>query len=62
MHSVTKSVGATLVGIAHRQGKIRLDDNLTDLFIEHYPMNSPPYSDKRFTTVESVLKQRHSVK
>jgi CubicO group peptidase (beta-lactamase class C family) len=61
MHSVTKSVGSALVGIAHRQGKISLDTTLSDLFVEYYPMNTAPYQDKRLVTVESILKQRHGI-
>ena len=32
LHSVTKSVGSALIGIAHRQGKIQLDQGLNEFF------------------------------
>ena len=61
VHSVTKSVGSTLVGIAHGQGRIDLDTPLLDLFSAYYPMQNAPYLDKRHITVEQVLQQRHGV-
>ena len=61
MHSVTKSVGSALIGIAHRKGKIRLDQGLGEIFSEHYPMSLFPYNDKAGITVEQVLQQRHGV-
>jgi CubicO group peptidase (beta-lactamase class C family) len=59
--SVTKSVGAALIGIAHRQGMIRLDQDLEDFFSGLYPMSQYPFWDKRFITVEQILQQRHGI-
>ena len=56
--SVTKSVGSALIGIAHRQGIIQLEQGLGDFFNELYPMTQPAFRDKRFITVEAVLQQR----
>ena len=61
VHSVTKSVGSALIGIANRQGKIELDDNLTRFFGTLYPMTSGEFSDKRAITVEHVLQQRSGI-
>lgn len=61
VHSVTKSVGSTLVGIAHRQGKISLDQNLEHMFSGLYDMSQPGMANKRAITVEQVLQQRHGI-
>ena len=61
VHSVTKSVGSALIGIAHRQGRIRLDQNLGQFFDELYPMSSGAYNDKQSITVDTVLQQRHGI-
>jgi CubicO group peptidase (beta-lactamase class C family) len=61
VQSVTKSVGSALVGVAHRKGLIRLDQPLEDFFGDLYPMNQPPFADKRSITVEQVLMQRHGI-
>jgi len=62
VQSVTKSVGSALVGIAHRQGKISLDQDLNDFFSDIYPMAQAPYRDKSVITVEQILQQRHGVR
>lgn len=59
--SVTKSVGSALIGIAHRQGKIRLDQDLAFFFSAHYPMSDGMYQDKAAISVEQVLQQRHGI-
>lgn len=61
VQSVTKSIGSALVGIAHRQGKIRLDQTLGHFFDDLYPMSQTPYRDKSGITVEQVLQQRHGI-
>lgn len=61
VQSVTKSVGSALLGIAHRQGKIRLDQDMGDFFGELYPMTQAPYQDKSAITVEQILQQRHGI-
>jgi CubicO group peptidase (beta-lactamase class C family) len=61
VHSVTKSIGSALIGIAHRQGKIGLDEVLMRFFNDRYPMWQIPYQDKRFISVEAVLQQRHGI-
>ncbi len=61
VQSITKSIGSALVGIAHRQGKIELDQTLGDFFEDLYPMAQPPYQDKSAITVEQILQQRHGV-
>lgn len=61
VQSVTKSIGSALIGIAHRQGKIRLDQDLEFFFGDLYPMTQGAYSNKRFITVEQVLQQRHGI-
>jgi CubicO group peptidase (beta-lactamase class C family) len=58
VHSVTKSIGSALIGIAHRQGKIQLDQNLAEFFSDLYPMDFGVYADKQDITVEEVLQQR----
>lgn len=58
VHSVTKSVGSALIGIAHRQGKIELDQGLSDFFSDLYPMDFGVYADKQSISVENVLQQR----
>jgi CubicO group peptidase (beta-lactamase class C family) len=59
--SVTKSVGSALIGIAHRQGVIRLDQDLGVFFNQLYPLSQPPFQDQRFITVEAILQQRHGI-
>lgn len=59
--SVTKSVGSALIGIAHRQGKIRLDQNLNHFFSAHYPMSGGMFQNKSAITVEQILQQRHGI-
>ncbi len=61
VQSVTKSVGSALVGIAHRQGKLQLDQGLDEFFGELYPMTQGSYRDKADITVEQVLQQRHGI-
>lgn len=61
VQSVTKSVGSALVGIAHRQGKIRLEQTLGDFFGDLYPMSFGDYREKSGITVEQILQQRHGV-
>ena len=61
VQSVTKSVGSALIGIAHRQGKIRLDQGLGDFFSDLYPMDEGIFLDKSFITVAQVLQQRHGI-
>jgi CubicO group peptidase (beta-lactamase class C family) len=61
VQSVTKSVGATLVGIAHRQGKISLDEDMNELFSGLYDMTQPGLLNKTGITVEQVLQQRHGI-
>jgi CubicO group peptidase (beta-lactamase class C family) len=61
VQSVTKSVGSALIGIAHRQGKIRLDQDMTQFFGGLYPMTQAPYVGKSAITVEQILQQRHGI-
>jgi len=61
VQSVTKSIGSALIGIAHRQGKIQLDQNLEQFFGDLYPMTQSPYQNKRSITVENILQQRHGI-
>jgi len=61
VQSVTKSVGSALLGIAHRQGKIHLDQNMSHFFGDIYPMSQAPYQDKSAITVEQILQQRHGI-
>jgi CubicO group peptidase (beta-lactamase class C family) len=61
VHSVTKSIGSALIGIAHRQGAIDLDQSLGHFFGSRYPMAEPPYRDKRLISVRAVLQQRHGI-
>ena len=61
VHSVTKSVGSALVGIANRQGKIQLDDGMTRFFDALYPMSSEEFRNKRAISVEDVLQQRSGI-
>jgi len=61
VHSITKSVGSALIGIAHRQGRIRLGQDLGHFFNALYPMSSGSYQDKRSITLEAVLQQRHGI-
>ena len=61
MNSVTKSVGSALIGIAHRQGKLQLGQNLEYFFGDRYPMLSTLFRDKRMITAEHVLQQRHGI-
>lgn len=61
VQSVTKSVGSALIGAAHRQGKIRLDQDMGYFFGELYPMSVSPYANKTAITVEQILQQRHGI-
>jgi CubicO group peptidase (beta-lactamase class C family) len=61
VQSITKSIGSALIGIAHRQGKIQLDQDLDHFFGGIYPMSSAPFQDKSGITVEQVLQQRHGI-
>ena len=47
IQSVTKTVGSTLVGIAHRNGLIRLDQDLEHFFGGLYDMSQGALADKR---------------
>ena len=62
LNSVTKSIGSALVGIAHRQGKIKVDDGLGKFFNTLYPMNTGSFINKQSITVENVLQQRHGIR
>jgi len=61
VQSVTKSVGATLIGIAHRQGKINLDQDMNDMFAGVYDMSQPDLQSKTGITVKQILQQRHGI-
>lgn len=61
VQSVTKSIGSALIGIAHRQGKIALDQDTDHFFSGMYPMSLLPYRDKSGITVEQILQQRHGI-
>jgi CubicO group peptidase (beta-lactamase class C family) len=61
VQSVTKTVGSTLVGIAHRNGLIRLDQDLEHFFGGLYDMSQGALADKRAITVGQVLSQRHGL-
>jgi CubicO group peptidase (beta-lactamase class C family) len=61
VQSVTKSIGSALIGIAHRQGKIQLDQNLELFFGDLYPMTQSAYQNKRPITVQHILQQRHGI-
>lgn len=61
VQSVTKSVGSALIGIAHRQGKIQLDQNMQFFFGDLYPLSQIAYQGKSDITVEQILQQRHGV-
>lgn len=61
VQSVTKSIGSALIGIAHRQGKIRLDQDLDYFFSGLYDMSQPGLQNKTGITVEQVLQQRHGI-
>ena len=61
LQSVTKSVGSALIGIAHRQGKLQLDQDLGHFFGDLYPMQSGSYQSKAAITLEQVLQQRHGI-
>ena len=61
VQSVTKSVGSALIGIAHRQGKIRLDQDLELFFGDLYPMTQSAFQNKRSIKVEHILQQRHGI-
>ena len=58
VQSVTKSVGSALVGIAHRKGYIRLDQDLGHYFSGLYDMSQGAFQDKAGITVEQVLSHR----
>ena len=61
LNSVTKSVGSALIGIANRQGKIRVTDKLPKFFDALYPMNTGDFSNKQEITVEAVLQLRDGI-
>ena len=61
VQSVTKSVGSALIGVAHRQGKIRLDQDMGHFFSTVYPMSSGSYLNKTAITVEQILQQRAGI-
>ena len=61
VQSVTKSIGSALVGIAHRQGKIQLDQDMDHFFADLYPMSQGMFQGKSAITVEQVLQQRHGI-
>jgi len=61
VQSVTKSIGSALIGIAHRQGKIQLDQALDHFFSGLYPMSQGSFRNKAAITVQQVLQQRHGI-
>jgi len=61
VQSVTKSVGSALIGIAHRQGKISLDQGMEHFFSPLYPMSEGSYQNKVAITAEHILQQRHGI-
>ena len=61
VQSVTKSVGSALMGIAHRQGKIRLDQDMDHFFSPLYSMSQGSYQNKAAITAEQILQQRHGI-
>ncbi len=60
LNSVTKSIGATLVGIAHRRGLLAPADRLETL-LPQYPWSASPYSRHRQLRLEHVLSMRHGI-
>jgi CubicO group peptidase (beta-lactamase class C family) len=58
VQSVTKSVGSALVGIAHRKGLLRMDQDLGEIFSGLYDMSSGGLADKSAITVEQVINHR----
>lgn len=58
VQSVTKSVGSALIGIAHRRGLIRLDEDLEHHFSGLYDLSQGVLANKRTLTVEQVLTHR----
>lgn len=61
VQSVTKSVGSALLGIAHRKGLIRLDQDLEHHFSGLYDMTQSGRADKRAITVEQVINHRMGI-
>jgi CubicO group peptidase (beta-lactamase class C family) len=61
VQSITKSIGSALIGIAHRQGELELNQSLGQVFGALYPMASGAFADKAGITVEQVLQQRHGI-
>jgi CubicO group peptidase (beta-lactamase class C family) len=61
VQSVTKSIGSALVGIAHRQGKLQLDQDMNHFFGTLYPMSQGSFQDKGVITIENILQQRHGI-
>lgn len=60
LNSATKSVGATLVGIAVRQGRVSVADPLPVL-LPSYDWNSAALGDKRGLALRHVLQMRHGL-
>ena len=58
VQSVTKSVGSALLGVAHRQGLLELDDTLERFFSGLYDMSVAPRADKRSITLEQLVTHR----
>lgn len=61
LNSVTKSVGATLVGMAVRRGLLAVDRPLSAL-LPQYDWNTPPLADSRGLTLAHVLSMRHGLR
>ena len=61
LQSVTKSVGSALIGIAHRQGKLTVDQDLEHFFGGLYSMHSGNFQSKASITLEQLLQQRHGI-
>lgn len=60
LNSATKSVGATLVGIAVRQARLAAGDRLP-LLLPAYDWNSASLRDKRGLELRHVLQMRHGL-
>jgi len=58
VQSVTKSVGATLIGIAHRKGLLDLDDPLENYFSGLYDLSQGALANKRSITLEQIISHR----
>ncbi len=60
LNSVTKSIGATLIGIAERRGLLRTDESIASL-LPQYHWQAPALAANAGISLDAILRMRHGI-